>query len=159
MSNAAVRQRTRRIAAGSADPAVQTSWPSLARGISVELQQGSQTAVSWRMREGWKEVVTKRVASLWRRSAVQGRREMVQEVEADAGAKMGFKDKMGLGGDSACGSHCPLHGGRSPPHLCSQPFSRLCSSTSRDGPVFLCIQVHLCTIPMPLDILPLPRPG
>ena len=98
MSNAAVRQRTRRTAAGSADPAVQTSWPSLARGISVELQQGSQTGVSWRMREGWKEVVTKRVASLWRRSAVQGRREMVQEVEADAGAKMGFKDKMGLGG-------------------------------------------------------------
>lgn len=85
---------------------------------------------------------------------------MVQEVEADAGAKMGFKDKMGLGGWFCMWLPLSSPWGKvSPPHLCSQPFSRLCSSTSRDGPVFLCIQVHLCTIPMPLDILPLPRPG
>lgn len=97
VSNAAVRQRTRRTAAGSADLVVQRSRPKLERRISAELQEGSQTGVSWRMREGWEEAATKRVASLWRRLAVQGRREMVQEVKADARGKMGFKDKMGWG--------------------------------------------------------------
>lgn len=97
VSNAAARQRTSRTAAGPEDPVVQRSRPRLARGPSAELQEGSQTGVSWRMREGWEEAATKRVASLWSRLAVQGRREMVQEVEEDARAKKGFKDKMGWG--------------------------------------------------------------
>lgn len=107
MSNAAERQRKMRTAVGSVDLVVRRSWPRLERVISVEQWEGSQTGVSWRMRDG-EEAATKSVASLWRRLAVQGRREMVQEVEADAGAKGGLKIIC-----AGCGLHAglrdPLH--------------------------------------------------
>lgn len=82
---------------------------------------------------------------------------MVQEVKADARARMGFKDKMGWGVLHVAPTILSMGEGLPLPSLFAA-FLKAMLSTSRDGPVLLCIRVHLCTILMPLDILPVPQP-